>query len=969
VHSLDETQAGAETIDEFGVLTHPSRQRAALEAGEVIGRYVILAKLGAGGMGVVYAAYDPELDRKVALKLLRRDGDGSALQGAARARLLREAQALAKFSHPEIVTVHDVGEHESGVWVAMEFVDGETLGGWAKQTPRSWQEVLAVMQATGRGVAAAHAAGLVHRDLKPDNIMISADGRVRVMDFGLTRGLDEDEPDGEGEPHEQGLSQATRHGGLLGTPAYMAPEQFSGGEVTAASDQFSYCVTMWELLYGERPFRGSTIAEIVASVLDGRVRIPPKQRGVPIWLRKICERGLAREPGQRWPSMAALLQAFERGEARVRTRKLGIGLALLAGLALGVVGWRQYEHARAIDACTSVGASIDDSWNDATRERVRQSLVATGLNYAPSTADTVIPYLDAQAQAWRDGRTQACMHAEVEHSWDLTMSERALWCLDDRRLAFESLITELARADADITRSAIMLATSLELVGSCVDERVLDNLPDPPDAASRAELEQLRVEFAHAGTLLAAGKFVEGLAVIRPARARAEQLDWPPLLASVREREGLLLAEATEFAASEAMLSDAYVTAANAGVWEAAADSAIELIEIVGDRQARFAEGRMWALHARVAIHHAEDPLQTRAARLATNLGHLELSAGRYAEAEALYQSAYEIWLALLGEDHPTLGVHLNNLGNLHHAQLDRVRAKQEFERALALRENVLGPDHPDIAGNLHNLGLIVAELGDHEQARQLFERALGIWQRSVGLDHFNAAVTLTSLGNLAYQAGDLEQAEQDYTRSLEIMEKVLGPEHLSIASLLNNLANVASDRSEYEKTKQLHLRALAIREKAGGPDHPSVAISLFNLAMLHVTMGERSEAKPLLERALVITEATYGADHPETAWTLGELGDIEVELGEPAAALPRLERALVIFDANPGNQGGEATTRFALARALVATGGDRERAKRQAEAAREGFRELERAGAKNLLAVEQWLTKGHSLPPRPASH
>jgi tetratricopeptide (TPR) repeat protein/predicted Ser/Thr protein kinase len=958
VTDLDETQAGAETIDELGAVTHPTRQRALLDAGEVIGRYVILAKLGAGGMGVVYAAYDPELDRKVAIKLLRRDGDGAVLQGATRARLLREAQALAKFSHPEIVAVYDVGEHESGVWVAMEFVEGQTLAAWAKHTPRSWQAVLAVMRATGRGVAAAHAAGLVHRDLKPDNIMISADGRVRVMDFGLTRAQDEGDLDGVGNGQQAEHGElVTRHGALVGTPAYMAPEQFSGGEVTAASDQFAYCVTMWELLYGERPFRGSTIAEIVTSVLDGRVRTPPKQRDVPIWLRKICERGLVRDANQRWPSMQALLHAFERGEARVRTRKLALGLALLAGLGVGVASWQQYEHARAIDACTMSGAEIDDTWNDATREQVREALLATGLNYAASTADTVIPYLDAQAQAWADSRARACMAADVEHTWDPTTSARALWCLDDRRLAFESAITELAHADADITRTAIMLATSLELVGPCVDERVLANQPDPPDAGSRAELDQLRVEFARAGTLLSAGKFVDGLAVIQPVRARAEQLGWPPFLAAVRRREGILLVQSAEFAASEAMISEAYVTAANAGVWEAAADAAIELTEIVGDRQARFGEGRIWALQARVAIGQAGDPLQIRTARLATNLGHLELGAGHHDEAEALYERAYQIWAERVGEDHPSMGTHLNNLGNLHRDRLDRERAKQAYEQALALREGVLGPDHPDIAGNVHNLGLIVDELGDHVRARELFERALGIWSRSVGLDHFNAAVTLTSMGNLAYNAGDFAQAKQDYTRSLEIMQKVVGAEHPAVASLLNNLGSVANDQGEYEEAKQLHLRALAIREKALGPEHPSVATSLFNLAMLHATLGEYEKAKPLLERALIITEATYGAEHPETAWTLGELGDFDVKLGEPAAALPRLERAISIFEAHAGNQAGEPQARFALARALLATGGDPERAKLQAETAVEGFRELEHAGAKNLLAVEGWLS------------
>jgi tetratricopeptide (TPR) repeat protein/predicted Ser/Thr protein kinase len=954
VSSLEETQAGAETIDEFGPVTRPTRLQASVGAGEVIGRYVVLAKLGAGGMGVVYAAYDPELDRKVALKLLRRDGDGSAMHGAARARLLREAQALAKFSHPEIVAVHDVGEHEAGVWVAMEFVDGQTLGAWAKQAPRSWQAVLSVMRATGRGVAAAHAAGLVHRDLKPDNIMMSKDGRVRVMDFGLTRALDEADADGASAGLEPGRDLGGTQG-MLGTPAYMAPEQFSGGEVTAASDQFAYCVTMWELLYGERPFRGETIAEILAAVLDGRLRSPPKQRDVPIWLRKICERGLAREPSRRWPSMQALLDAFERGEARVRTRKLSLGLALVAGLGVSVMGFRQYEHAHAIDACEAAGADIDAAWNDEARERVRQSLIATELAYAQATADTILPYLDAQAQTWRDGRTLACMRAEVEHGWDTATSERALWCLDERRLAFESVITELSRADADIVRTAITLVTSLELVGPCVDERVLANLPEPPDATARAELEQLRVEHARAGTLLAAGKFAEGLAVIRPVRTRAEQLGWPPFVAATQVREGVLLEQSAEFVAAEAMASDAYVTAAEAGAWEVAADAAIDLIEIVGDRQARFAEGRTWALHARVAIHHAGDPLQIRDARVATALGHVEISAGRYDEAEALYRSAYDIWRELLGENHPTLGAHLNNLGNLYNHRLDRVRAKQAFEQALALRESVLGPDHPDIAGNLHNLGLVLQELGEPEQARQLFERSLAIWKRSLGLEHINAAVTLTSIGNLAYQAGDLVEAERHYSQALEIMEKVVGAEHPSIASLLNNLANVANDQSDHDEAKRLHLRALAIREKLG-PDHPSVAITLFNLAMLHLKLHEPREAKPLLERALIITEATYGAEHPETAWTLGELGSIDIQLGEPEAALARLERAVAIFEAHPGNQGGEATARFALARALLATGGDRARAKLQAETARDGFRELEHAGASSLREVEQWL-------------
>ena len=252
--SSEETQAGPEaSTDTLAAapsgLDHTlaagesaARAKRQLGRGDVVGRYVVLAKLGAGGMGVVYAAYDPELDRKVAVKTLLTDPSGASMATDGRARLLREAQALAKFSHPEIVAVHDVGEYEAGVWLAMEFVDGRTLGAWAREHARSWREVLDVMLAAGRGVSAAHAVGLVHRDLKPDNIMIGNDGRVRVMDFGLTRAQAEIElqiPDAASMSRSERLvDPLTQHGSLVGTPAYMAPEQFSGADVTAAADQF-----------------------------------------------------------------------------------------------------------------------------------------------------------------------------------------------------------------------------------------------------------------------------------------------------------------------------------------------------------------------------------------------------------------------------------------------------------------------------------------------------------------------------------------------------------------------------------------------------------------------------------------------------------------------------------------------------------------------------------------------------------
>ncbi len=279
-----------------------------LERGELVGRFVIMSRIGAGGMGVVHAAYDPELDRKLALKLLRPDRYPSA---QASRRLLREAQALARLAHPNVVTIHDVGTHQGQVWLAMEFVSGQTLRAWLAGEARSWREILEVVVAAGRGIAAAHASGLLHRDIKPDNIMVGDDGRVRIMDFGLARltdaGHDSSESAGFARPTEARAEQlVTGLGMLVGTPAYMAPELFAGDEADARSDQFGFCVTLWEALYGQRPFVGDSPTTLEAAISEGRKLQAPRDRRVPAWLRRTCQRGFAVDPVDRWPSMPRL---------------------------------------------------------------------------------------------------------------------------------------------------------------------------------------------------------------------------------------------------------------------------------------------------------------------------------------------------------------------------------------------------------------------------------------------------------------------------------------------------------------------------------------------------------------------------------------------------------------------------------------------------------------------------------------
>ena len=275
-----------------------------------IGRFVILRQLGQGGMGVVYAAYDEELDRKLAVKLLHQ----TELQSAdRRTRILREAQAMARLSHPNTVQVYEVGEVLGQVFIAMEFIEGTTLGSWQNQSGRTWEEVLRMYVAAGQGLVAAHAVGLVHRDFKPDNVLVGSDQRPRVADFGLARAAGTLEPPARSTAAEPvGLlsSPLTMTGSVIGTPAYMSPEQYSGEQADSRSDQFSFCAALYEALYKKLPFAGTTFSELSSSVLGGKLRPVDPASPIPRIVEQTLRRGLATRPEQRFPSMTELLEAL-----------------------------------------------------------------------------------------------------------------------------------------------------------------------------------------------------------------------------------------------------------------------------------------------------------------------------------------------------------------------------------------------------------------------------------------------------------------------------------------------------------------------------------------------------------------------------------------------------------------------------------------------------------------------------------
>ncbi len=321
----------------------PSSGPQPLRAGARVGRYEVLELLGVGGMGSVYAARDPSLDRRVALKLVRHGRGGPDLE----ARLLREAKSMARLSHPEVISVFDVGMHGDQLFIAMELVEGGTLREWLVATRREWREVLDIFLRAGRGLARAHAAGIIHRDFKPDNVLVGTDGRVRVTDFGLARvGADLDSKDGT-DAHDSSDSgdsdaipeetQLTKTGLLVGTPAYMAPENVMGTPADARSDVYCFCVALYEGLYGERPFRAASARELHARKRAMTIRPAPPKSDVPPRLRRALLIGLEAEPSRRYASMEALMAALT-GAAHPSRVRLYAGLAALGALVTaGVV--------------------------------------------------------------------------------------------------------------------------------------------------------------------------------------------------------------------------------------------------------------------------------------------------------------------------------------------------------------------------------------------------------------------------------------------------------------------------------------------------------------------------------------------------------------------------------------------------------------------------------------------------------
>jgi eukaryotic-like serine/threonine-protein kinase len=888
-----------------------------LARGTLVDRYVVVDQVGAGGMGEVYAAYDPELDRRVALKILSPRIEFEVEE--AKARLLREAQAMAQLSHPNVVAIHDAGTFGERVFLAMEFVDGKTLRSWLKEHRPSWRRIVEVFVRAGQGLAAAHRAGFVHRDFKPANVMIREDGAVRVLDFGLARPVGTtllrrtDVPEdvsASTSGRRQILDESlTRTGIVTGTPAYMAPEQFAGETIDARSDQFSFCVALHEALYGERPFGEADYATLAMRVRSGDLQQPPARSGVPGRLRRVLIRGLSVEAAQRFASMEALLDELQRVVSPLSRRPAVWGAGLGgAAILLGAAGLHSVS-----DVCTDGKAKLEGAWDDERKASIGSAFAATGLSYAHDAWSRVERTIDERMAQWRAAHLDACQATHVRREQSDTLFDRRMSCLDARRSEVQALSDLLLHADAGVVEKSVQMAHGLTDVARCSDSDVLmAAMPLPDDGDQVEAIETLRADLARIEVLTAAGKVAEALPLSEAATVAARELGYEPVLVEALHQQGAVMSAAGDAAVGAELLEDALLLAEATGYLELELRARVSLAATVGFRLAQHAEGHRHVRFAR-ALARRFPPRDKLIGAIEMAEGIISYGEGKLDESLSTMREGLAIREEALGTDHPEVAALLVNIGANLVGLNDVDGARDVLTRAVSVNEAALGPEHPITGTATHNLALVHLKSRDYASAAELLERTRVIWEAALPAGHADLARLHHNTGVVQLALGDSEAALRSYERALGIKE-------------------------------QLHPEG-----------HPSLATTIGNFGTAMSELGRHEEGLEAIERAIVMTESTIGRAHPMMAQLLSGRGYALMGMGRHGEAVDALEQALVLFTEQPTDPADHAEAEFRLAKALSRQGGDA-RARALAREAMQRYEALGPAFASEHAAISGWL-------------
>jgi tetratricopeptide (TPR) repeat protein/predicted Ser/Thr protein kinase len=869
-----------------------------------IGRFVIIRRIGAGGMGVVYSAYDEELDRKVAIKLLHADRSGS--QG--RARILREAQALARLSHPNIVHVYEVGEYDGQVFMAMEFVEGITVDEWSHRQSRPWRALLAVYRQAAQGLAAAHEAGLVHRDVKPENMLIDARGRVILLDFGLARMRGEDSHNPTSDDHPHSAAAATTGGGpidpaartaahtltaagtIMGTPAYMSPEQCAGVGADARSDQFSFCVSLYEGLYGERPFAGDDLNALILAICQGDVREPPRGAKVPTWLRRVLLRGLAVKPSERWPSMQTLAEALADDPAGRRRWYAGAAVAVtLSAAALGA--WQPWSSD---EVCRGADQRLAQVWSEPQQHAVHAALSATGYAYAEQSWAQIERRLGAYTAAWAQLYAGACeAHHRGESSAELY--DRQMSCLDGRLREVKAMVDVLTAADATVVQQTPEILLGLPPLTTCGDADALSkSYAPPPDQKTAEAVEATRQQLLdvrmrrEAGHALAVRDRAEG--IVRAART----LGYRPLVAEALLELAVNYMALDQTREAEATLADAFLTADAVRHDSVAADAGAWLVFLIA-REGRGTEAQLRAEHVKAVLERYGRTSQADV-NLHRGLAILDLYAGRYDEARRVLGHALSIAESLPeGQGERLATLILVNIGQVCEFHGDIACTSANFERALARYSERVGEGDPKLG--LYKAMLANARMsqGRPEEAATLFEESVAHARAAFGDRHPVYLKSIIPQSKFHLHRGDLLAASALAEEARALARALFGEAHMETlwASLTSAAALV--QRGRYQDAEALLDEAALIRAKPSAEPGPEDSFLHAARGDLYNALGRYQDAKLAFDayfavRAQALMHATNRASaEAGRARALLHLGD----RAAAAAALDRIEREI----------------------------------------------------------------------------
>ena len=821
-----------------------------------IGRFVILGELGRGGMGVVYSAWDPQLDRRVALKVVRPELSGSRQDE----RIRREAKAAARLSDPHIVAVHEVGESDGRTFIAMEYVEGVGLEAFTAAAVGVRRCVEVYVQAA-RGLAAAHDAGIVHRDFKPSNVLVSGEGeqaRARVSDFGVARVLstpDLPSSDGGANPPE-----LTRDGTLLGTPSYMAPEQIDGAEVGPAADQFSFCVALFEALVGHRPFEGNTIAALHEAIVERR--LATSRSDAPGAVLAAVRRGLEPDPTARHASMQALIDALLGGLHR-RRRWLSMG-AVTAGLVAAAVGGAMSGAADAAPRCDGAASTWEET-------ALRGADAVASLSEGTTLQQNTKRAIDAYGGRWIDARTRVCTATHVEGTQSSELLDVRVACLD--QMQFEATALFDALADEASPR-ALDAVTRLDPPEHCVEATEKTSIVPPADPTRRDAFESLQRTVADARTDFRMARWKAGhqrsKALVEAARSYGDD----QLLARSMSVFATFEARVGDPKDAAATTAEALAMAVEVGNNRDAADIATGLVYIDGYLLGNTKAGEVIGS---LALAWAGNDAAQRAAAL-ENLGLNAYTARNYPLAESRHRQAQQLL-----EPGPASIPSAINLGTALAVQGDVEKERQAnalFRDTLTLAENTYGREHPSVAALLQNTASRAPVWLTCEEALPMLERALEIKTRTQGKDAVSLHTTLTSQANCLRRTGNSDSGLLAVDRALSILERKLGRDSPKLLGAQERRIETLISLGRLEDAEAQIEATAALSKMHFDPDDPeNFGLFMDRAAIAHA----RGDDEAALKAARRGVEMARTVD-PASPWTREHelfLARLQIALGQ----------------------------------------------------------------------------------------